>query len=493
MVNFEGKIFILGCGGVAQCTIPILLKLLEISPSKITVMDFCDQRARVREALDAGVHYVVEKVTPENYQSVLSHYLSKGDLFIDLSWNVETLPVIDWCHQNGVLYVNTSVELWEPYQDAENKSPTELTLYHRQMALRRLATSWGRKDGPTAILDHGANPGLVSHFTKQALIDIGNAVIADSPKNARSEEIKQAIASKQFGLLAYLLGVKTIHISERDSQVTNRPKERNEFVNTWSIPGLIEEGIAPAELGWGTHEYLIPRGAMFHEEGPKNQICLPQKGMKTWVRSWVPSGEMTGMVIRHGEAFSISDYLTVEDNGKIIYRPTVHYAYCPCDSAINSLHEIEMRHYEPQTKQRILSDDIIKGEDELGCLLMGHDKKAWWIGSVLSIEEARQLVPGQNATTVQVAIGVVAAAIYAIRHPNKGLCLPDQLDHEEILEIAMPYLGRFISMPVDWSPLDNAEAFLDYNELPPNTEEMWQFSTFLISPKEIEEEVSISL
>lgn len=35
---------------------------------------------------------------------------------------------------------------------------------------------------------------------------------------------------------------------------------------------------------------------------------------------------------------------------------------------------------------------------------MGHDFKSWWTGSNMSIEESRRLVPGQNATTVQVFI-----------------------------------------------------------------------------------------
>ncbi len=48
-----------------------------------------------------------------------------------------------------------------------------------------------------------------------------------------------------------------------------------------------------------------------HEDGPRNQICLARMGMNTWVRSWVPDYSIHGMVVRHGEAFTISDKLTV--------------------------------------------------------------------------------------------------------------------------------------------------------------------------------------
>ena len=93
-------------------------------------------------------------------------------------------------------------------------------------------------------------------------------------------------------------------------------------------------------------------------------------GIKTWVRSWVPCGEITGMIVRHGEAFTISDHLTVYENDKPVYRPTIHYAYCPADVAINSLHELEMRQFVLQKNQRIMTDEITSGRDELGVLIL---------------------------------------------------------------------------------------------------------------------------
>ena len=382
MVKFNGKIFILGCGSVSQCAIPILLKLIDIPPSRMTIMDHVDNQYKLRAYLDQGARYISQKITKENYHQVLKEYLSAGDLFIDLSCNVSTQDMLEWCHRHDVLYINTAVEQWDPYKDTLKKHPTELTLYHRQMKIREMISNW-EKPGPTAIVDHGANPGLVSHFTKQALAEIAEKIIREKPQDQRRRDLESALSDGDFPRLAYLSGLKTIHISERDTQITDKPKQVNEFVNTWSVEGFIEEGMAPAEIGWGTHETRLPRGAMSHGAGPQNQICLPHKGVKTWVRSWVPSGHITGMVIRHGEAFSLSDYLTVWEGNHPVYRPTVHYVYCPCDCAINSIHELEMRHFVPQANQRILQDEIVSGKDELGCLLMGHDFKAWWIGSIL--------------------------------------------------------------------------------------------------------------
>ena len=484
-MKFNGKLLIIGCGSFSQCAVPLVLELIELPPQNITIMDFLDNRARVKNSLAKGVRYVIDRVTRENYTQLLAKYAGPGDMIMDLAWNIECRAILQWCRDNRVLYVNTSVEEWDPYKDSQRNDPTQYTLYARHMELRKMIERWGVNNGPTAIVDHGANPGLVSHFTKHALVDIAKKILKERPNDGRRDKLEKALCDGDFARLAQVAGVKTIHISERDTQITNRPKEVNEFVNTWSIEGFFEEGVAPAELGWGTHERYVPRNAYFHKVGPKNQICLSSVGMKTWVRSWVPGGEITGMVIRHGEAFSISDRLTVWENGDAVYRPTVHYAYCPSDSAINSLHELEMRQFKLQEKQRILNDEITSGRDELGVLLMGHDFKSWWTGSLLDIEETRRLAPGQNATTLQVAVSVVAAACWMIGHPKSGLRLPDDIDYKEILDISVPYIKPFISEPVDWTPLKNLNTKYTKYDIPKIREEdVWQFTTFLADPAE---------
>jgi len=482
-VKFNGKILVIGCGFVSRCTIPLLLKHVEMPPSKITVMDFENFGNFIEKETAQGVKFVVDRVTRENMGKKLSEYVGSGDLIIDLAWNIECTEIMQWCHDNNVLYINTSTELLDPYEGAEDKDPTARTLYVRHMAIREMVKKkWGGNKGATAVVEHGANPGLVSHFVKVALKDITNKIIKEKAGDQRVPELKKALAENNFSKLAQLAGVKVIHISERDTQITNKPKEVNEFVNTWSVEGFREEGVAPAEMGWGTHEKKLPKHAFTHRSGPQNQICIAQMGIKTWVRSWVPCGEITGMVVRHGEAFTISDHLTVWDKDKPVYRPTVHYAYCPAEVAINSLHELEMRWYDLQKDQRVLTDEIISGRDELGVLLMGHDFTSWWTGSLLDIEETRQLVPHQNATTLQVACSVLGAAMWMIKNPQKGFCVPDDLPYEEVLEVAKLYLGPFVSQPTDWTPLKNrVDLYEKFNDRPrPKAEDVWQFETFLV-------------
>jgi homospermidine synthase len=478
-----GRFLVIGLGSVSRCTLPLLFDHIDAPPDRYTVIDFADVPDDARWVQDHGAAFVAGRVTQDNYAELLGRHVGPGDVIIDLAWNIGTADILEWCRGHDVRYVNASLEVWDPYAGFGREPPADRTLYARHMNVRKLIAAWGDNRGPTAVLDHGANPGLVSHFTKAALLDIADAVLNDGlVKGAAREAVVDAREGRAWNRLSAALDVKVIHISERDTQISIEPKRENEFVNTWSVEGFFEEGVAPAEMGWGTHERTLPALAYEHGAGPRNQICLAHPGCRTWVRSWVPCGEIVGMVIRHGEAFSISEHLTVLDgNGDAAYRPTVHYAYCPTDAAVASLHELHMRNYELQPLQRIMNDDIIDGRDELGCLLMGHPLTSWWIGSLLDIHEARRLAPHQNATTLQVAAAVLGAVQWLLENPNEGVCLPDDLPHDEVLRHARPYLGPLPSQPVDWTPLQNwTDPFAGYGRARPTDADVWQFATFLV-------------
>lgn len=472
-----------GFGAVARCTLPILVKHIGIDPKNVTIIDFEPNEAALKPWIERGMTFVNGRVTPENLGSLLGQYVSRGGLLIDLAWNIDACEIVQWCHDNGVLYVNTSVELWDPYAGAENKHPTERTLYWRHMKLRRMISTWS-DPGPTAVIEHGANPGLISHFTKQALLDIAGKALDDKKfDEPQAEKIAHHAKALEFNHLAHELGVKVIHCSERDTQITNQPKQVNEFVNTWSVEGFREEGTTTAELGWGTHEKELPQFAYEHSDGPRSQICLARMGINTYVATWVPPDHnIIGMIVRHGEAFTITEKLTVWQDGKAIYRPTAHYAYCPCDCAIVSLYELRGRDYELQPKIRIMTDEIISGADALGALVMGHPYNSWWCGTDLDIEESRRLVPHQNATTMQVAISVVAACMWMIENPHSGLRAPDDLPHDYVLGISKPYLGKFVSVNSDWTPLKHyVNAFTGFNKPQLDLADPWQFKNFLIT------------
>ena len=422
-------------------------------------------------------------ITKDNYQSFLNNHAHKGDIIIDLSVNVDTPDLIDWCQEHGVMFINTAVEWWDPNEESHIENLADRTLSARHAALEKRAQKWHR-NGPTAVVEHGANPGLVSHWAKTTLAHLADKILKKSDNKDRINSLEVALRDSDFAQMAYLTGTKVIHISERDTQDSIKPKRVNEFVNTWSVDGLHEEGTAPAELSWGSHEKTLPPGACYLSP-ERTQICLDALGMNTLMYSWIPSGPIIGTLIRHGEAVSLGQFLTLRDQNRIIYCPTVHYVYLVSDSTLASLHELKMSSYKLQPQVRILYDEIESGHDELGILLLGHDFNGWWQGSRLSIDQTRSLVgPGNNATTLQVAASVFAAFIWMIKNPQKGFCFPEDLPSHEILTVANPYLGECLSVKTDWNPLQSHANPLDHDKhasMSSSPENLWQFDNFIYS------------
>ena len=196
------------------------------------------------------------------------------------------------------------------------------------------------------------------------------------------------------------------------------------------------------------------------------------------MRSWTPlEGPYHGFLITHSEAISIADYFTIAEGGEARYRPTVHYAYHPCDAAVLSLHEFAGRNWHLQGRKRLIIDEIEAGIDELGVLLMGHAKGAYWYGSRLSIDQARNLAPYNNATSLQVTASVLAGVIWALENPRAGIVEPDEMDFQRILEITRPYLGEVVGIYGDWTPLlDRGRLFAEDVD----SDDPWQFKNFRV-------------
>ena len=478
---FSGRILITGFGIVAQTLLPLLLQHLRVPASRITVIEFAE-RPQLRPWRKKGVRLVRARVTPSNLARLLGAHAGPGDLLVDLTWSIDFFAILQWARAHGVLYTNASLESWDPADELESGSAFDKSLYSRYARALTLVPRW--RGAATALCDHGTNPGLISHFVKQGLLDIAARALRGRGMTARRRrQLERFVDDEDFAQLCRELGVKVIHCSERDTQRAALPTAPDEFVNTWSVQGLWEEAIAPAELGWGTHEKRLPPMALRPRSGPRNQIILRQMGLNTFVRSWVPSQEIVGMMMPHGETFTLSNALTVRANGRAIYRPTVHYAYLPSNAAMISLHELRCSNYQLHPRARILTDEIVEGKDTIGALIMGHRYKSWWIGSRLTIDEARRRVKGVNATALQVAAGLISGIRWMLDNPRRGLCFPEDLPHREILRHAAPYLGRLISMPVDWTPLDNFHVhFGDRPLSQPDRADPWQYRNFAFQP-----------
>ncbi len=470
--EISGPVVMIGFGSIGRGTLPLIERHFKFDKSRMTVID---PRDTDRKLLDErGIAFVQEAVTEKNYKKLLTPLLTNGGgqgFCVNLSVDTGSVDLMHLCRKLGVLYIDTVVEPWLGFYfdtEADNASRTNYAL--RESLLKEKRDSPG---GSTAISTCGANPGMVSWFVKQALVNLATDLGLEFWEPAQDDREGWAKLMKKAG-------VKGIHIAERDTQRTKKPKPMNVFWNTWSVEGFVSEGMQPAELGWGTHEKWMPKNAKRHKHGSKAAIYLEQPGANTRVRTWCPTpGPQYGFLVTHNEAISIADFFTVRGKkGKVHYRPTCHYAYHPCNDAVLSMHEIFGAAGKPQAAYHVLDEnELVDGVDELGVLLYGHDKNAYWYGSQLSLGEARKLAPYQNATGMQVTSAVLSGMVWALENPEAGIVEADEMDYKRCLEVQSPYLGPVKGYYTDWTPLDNRPGLfpedLDKND-------PWQFRNILV-------------
>lgn len=464
--RIDGPIVIIGFGSIGRGTLPLIERHFDYDAKQVYVIEpnlddhtFLTQR---------GIHHIEEAVTRANYRDLLGGLFKDGKGFcVNLSVDTSSLDLMKLCRELGVLYIDTVVEPWAGFyfDTPENADRTNYAL--RQTVRDEKARNPG---GTTAVSCCGANPGMVSWFVKEALMILSRDTGRNDPMPSDREG---------WATLMQSLGVKGIHIAERDTQKSNRPKKIGTFVNTWSVEGFISEGFQPAELGWGTHETWMPENASGYDAGCQAAIWLNQPGAMTKVHTWCPTpGPQFGFLVTHNEAISISDYFTVGEGASPEYRPTCHYAYHPCDDAVLSFHEC-FGSGKIQPIQHIMDEnEITGGIDELGVLLYGHEKNALWFGSRLSIEETRELAPFQNATGLQVSSAVLAGMVWALENPEAGIVETDEMDHVRCLEVQRPYLGPVEAHYTDWTPI--SERWTQFEE-DIDESDPWQFRNVLAS------------
>ncbi len=460
----DGPLVMIGFGSIGRGTLPLIERHIDFDRDQFTIIE--PQLDQATFFAEQGIRHLAIALAPETYREVLSGLFPDGrGMVVNLSVDVGSIDLMLLCQELGVLYVDTVIEPWPGFYFGSSIPNADRTNY----PLRERVRDLGRQHagGPTAVSCCGANPGMVSWLLKEALLRLA----ADAGR-----EIETPATREDWARLMQSLGVKGVHVAERDTQVSAHPKPAGTFVNTWSVDGLLSEGYQPAELGWGRHEKRLPPQGHAFATGSQCAIWIDRPGADTRVRSWCPSaGAQFGFLVTHNEALSIADYFTVGAGPDPEFRPTCHYAYHPCNDAILSLHETNGAGRLPERKHILTADEIVSGGDDLGVFLYGP-ARALWYGSRLSIDEARALAPAQNATGLQVTSAVLAAIVWAIENPTSGFVEADEMDHARCLEVQRPYLGRIEAHYTDWTPLQNRiNSFAEDRD----EDDPWQFTNFL--------------
>lgn len=436
-----------GYGAVARC----LFSLIPIKePSWVGLpIVIIDPRKDLKEdpLLNRETPYTNEitilndAIDEDTIERLFSEYIISGAVVFDLTYRVYSSKFIRMCDKKGCIYVNTAIDHWErAKKDWETEDAEEYSLAY----FRKCITKECSGCKTTAILNHGMNPGLVSHFAKYAIKKLYGEMFGDT------SETSYAKMSKKIGLT-------TIHISERDTQKTKLQVDETHLKNTWSVKGMFDEAIDPVQLGWGTHEKHIPQWVKNSHLKRYGQAFFPLRGMQMKLKSYEPQGGMLiGSCIPHSEAASIPELV---NHGN--YRISIYYVYLMSDIAKASLHYMEdlnddYEHYVLKAKD--IEDG---GYDSVGCLMFYGKNQKVWVGSVQPIERAKEINDEINGTCLQVAVSVLASVIWGLNNPNRGICDPEVLDTDFILDYCKYWMGDFIFKDVTNETTELTDQFYD--------------------------------
>lgn len=370
----------------------------------------------IKNLIDQGNNIIIvqKEITVDNIDELIEKYILTNDIVIDVSYNIGFQPIIKHCFSVSAFYINTSMERFP----VKNEHILEKHFYNRTLHnfhnqandIEREMLKYNNRLSSVIVI-HGMNPGLITHFVKLGLDKIAKQVIKLAKKykiiNKSINALKLAYKKSNYAYIAYILGLETIHCSERDTQITSVKRKKGEFINTWGAYSFYSEGVDPIQIGLGTHENIHNTVVLNRKKLPvifpegnnvqKNQIFSNVRGVDILFESYVPitnssgkiiegkNGKIIGMAISHSENDITNRYLSLYTNGKeyipgdikntiknkLLYRPSNYYVYSPCKDAWDSIAEVKKTNYNMLEIQHPLRGYEIKsGEDAVGALLI---------------------------------------------------------------------------------------------------------------------------
>lgn len=481
------KILFLGYGAVAKCVWAYFDYYFEYDISNVFIIDK-SYESLYGPKLDIlpKSNIIISFIRTFNFEETLSKINFKtGDIVIDLTCISDTYHFVSKCLELGIHYINTSIEdgnddLYGSSIDLQQRTVIEIFNNFKQ----------NKEPKSNILIEFGQNPGLIQHYVLYALNVLNKLHDKAEGKNKivddfSQEQMVRAIRENKVG---------TILMSEIDGITANSSFKRNKEIqyNTWSVLGLIGEGLDKTELVCGKHnkfvkpqipkEYFDKRKTLLlkNSTGSGHKVFfLNEYGINSKMNSVCPipletnsvnnSNDYTndykfkhynGALIHHGEIFELARLFGKD-------APFMSYVYklnkYTVDSMIDNFgskipgkyddwHDVTIwlsnDYNRCQVFDNIKINNMFGGFDSIGCTLFCGEyqkiEKIYWCGSLLQSND-----PNMNKlftpTIVQVAAGVLSGLSYIIEpnNANKGLLFPCDLDTMYILNKSVPLLGKF--------------------------------------------------
>ena len=462
MINFEGKIVQFGFGAVGKSFYEKVSKEIKFNENKYFVVTMDKEEFEAYINLGGIVaNFIEAEVTKSNFKEIFGKILSSGDLLIDFADTVGTKDICDWCAKNNIMYINTGEADWpENWYSIlnENLKKNELKEKYKNSI---------QENKYPIVLQHGNNPGLVSHFVKAGIEYITNTQFK------KDKELKKLIKENKFNEAAQRLNIKMIHINDIDLQKINDKYDDNKLFNTWCIDSFFFEALSEATMNIGTQEKIDFEDECKFIDYENGFIEFKKLAVEKECDTYYPEGKFKGYLVPHEETITIAKSLEVKKDNKVIYRPSVMFIYSPCEFARKYLKNAKVNEYPnpdpnkpldcenqngetiirgyvyPKYSEIVYKEKIESGTEYVGVLIRGENFKPVWVGNRIELSYLYKNEKDsywQTPTITPVAMSALAAVCWMIKNKEKGgIYFPDDItDYKYILKIAEKYISKTI-------------------------------------------------
>src|ERR1700742_2430982 len=147
-VAFGGRMVMIGFGSIGQGVLPLIFRHIDIKPEQITIIS-ADDRGGLKETKRFGVTFIKKRLTRDNLRATLDKRIGKGDFVVNLSVEVASTALVEFCQEKGALYIDTCIEPWPGGYTDPSLSVSLRSNYALRERMLQLRAKY--RSGPTAV------------------------------------------------------------------------------------------------------------------------------------------------------------------------------------------------------------------------------------------------------------------------------------------------------------------------------------------------------
>jgi homospermidine synthase len=335
------------------------------------------------------VETVEASVNPYTVLGLLERHSRPGTIVVETATEIDTTEVVAWCHRNGRHFINTVADIWHPTLMEWSEGYRYIDGLVQRIMKPLLALNDATPVGPTSVVMHGANTGMVNHYFKQAVRAL-----------ARQRGVEVAAVAAE---------VSAAYVVEKDTICFGHGFKPSDgvFYNTWNIREFLLESAAHAEYPDAGTVTIAPRAL-------QRDVFLDDMSVK-------------GRMVSHEETFTMAHWLDRAGGNR---DAVVQFLYEASPVGLIS----RIRHpFGSNYVERIVTTEVDCGFDLVAALVVLKDGANWYCGHRMTNPEAHAYFTETNATAWFVSASVLAAIDWVRANPDRGIRLPEFADDEEIV------------------------------------------------------------